>query len=167
MNDPAQSAVRRKPSLQDRVRADLERGDLALARRRLESRLQIIQEPETADGLRHHLIEVLVQMGDPERAGMYAMLVEDDSQELNDLRTVFVRRCGGAAQAVKDRISPYRRAVGPKAKDRLDQLFIDLVPFKSHPEKWRRININESKGTFIFLGIMLVLIVLGFYECSR
>ncbi len=177
MSDPAQQSSsaspalpakpkRQKPTLQDRIQGDLERGDLALARRRLESRLQIETHAGRADELRGHLIQVLIQMGDPERAGMYAMLLEAESASLNDLRTVFIRRCGGAAQAVRDRIGPYRTAIGPKAKDRLDQLFIDLVPFKTHPGKWRKINLNESKGTFIFLGIMVLLIYLGFKGCG-
>lgn len=156
----------RKKSLDQRIEGDLERGDLASARRRIESRLQIETDPLRAGRLRTHLIQVLVQMGDPERAGMYALLVEDDSAELNSLRTLFIRRCGGSSQTVKDRTAAYRRAVGPRAQDRLDQLFMDLTPFKAHPEKWRKINLNESLGTFIFLGIMLVFIVMGVRSCS-
>lgn len=167
MNEPDRQPKKQKASVEERIKGDLDRGDLALARRRLESRLQIETNTDTANVLRAHLIEVLVQMGDPERAGLFALLVEEDTAQLNDLRSLFIRRCGGSGQAVKDRLGTFRKAVGPKAKDRLDQLSIELLPFKIHPEKWRRININESKGTFIFLGLMLILVFVGLKSCGQ
>jgi hypothetical protein len=150
--------------------ADVARGDLGTARRRLAS--AVASQPYAPD-LLGRIADLSLRMGDPVQAGRYFLLSDRTGAEVDAAVEAFARSCGREPRRMAWELPRFRArwdlaALTPAARSRLGALGVDhamledaACPCCPKPRRERRSDALAGCFAVLLAGIVLVALVVA------